>query len=203
MSMHRSASRDRTRGGVATLALALLAALAPAIGRPQAAPAVYQVEIIIFSTGAGAAQREDGAGQGARAARSTDSGERSTGAAQPGRLLGLLPASQLKLTAMKQKLAASGSHRPVAHAGWTQSAASWGSRSGITLQSLGISVPGLGGQVQLERGSYLHLGLALRYSTGGSGQAYEINEMRRVRFNEKHYFDHPGFGVIAMVSPVR
>ena len=202
MSLQRSVSRNR-RGGALGLVLVLLAVLAPAISRPQAAPAAYQVEIIVFSTGGGAAQREDAAGQGARAARSTDSGERSSGAAQASRLLGLLPAGQLKMTAMKQSLAASGSYRPIAHAGWTQSAASWGARSGIPLQSLGIAVPGLSGQVQLERGSYLHLGVALRYSPGGSGPAQEINEMRRVRFNEKHYFDHPGFGVIAMVSPAR
>jgi hypothetical protein len=203
MSLQRSVSRNRSRGAILGPVLVLLTLLAPAIGRPQAAPTAYQVEIIVFSTGGGAAQREDAAGQGVRAARSTDSGERSSGAAQASRLLGLLPASQLKLTAMKQSLAASASYRPIAHAGWTQSAASWGARSGTPLQSLGIAVPGLSGQVQLERGSYLHLGVALRYSPGGSGAAQEITEMRRVRFNEKHYFDHPGFGVIAMVSPAR
>ena len=158
MSLQRSVSRNRSRGGILGPVLVLLTLLAPAIGRPQAAPTAYQVEIIVFSTGGGAAQREDAGGQGVRAARSTDSGERSSGAAQASRLLGLLPASQLKLTAMKQSLAASGSYRPIAHAGWTQSAASWGARSGIPLQSLGIAVPGLSGQVQLERGSYLHLG---------------------------------------------
>jgi hypothetical protein len=29
-----------------------------------------------------------------------------------------------------------------------------------------------------------------------------LNEGRRVRFNERTYFDHPAFGVIALVTPV-
>jgi hypothetical protein len=28
-----------------------------------------------------------------------------------------------------------------------------------------------------------------------------MNEIRRVKFNERQYFDHPAFGVIALVSP--
>ena len=31
---------------------------------------------------------------------------------------------------------------------------------------------------------------------------YAIKEMRSVRYNERQYFDHPAFGVIALVSPV-
>jgi len=36
-----------------------------------------------------------------------------------------------------------------------------------------------------------------------SGDAsFVINEMRSVKYNEKQYFDHPAFGVIALVSPL-
>ena len=68
MSLQRSVSRNRSRGGILGPVLVLLTLLAPAIGRPQAAPTAYQVEIIVFSTGGGAAQREDAGGQGVRAA---------------------------------------------------------------------------------------------------------------------------------------
>jgi hypothetical protein len=27
--------------------------------------------------------------------------------------------------------------------------------------------------------------------------------MRSVRYNDKQYFDHPGFGIIALVTPIR
>jgi hypothetical protein len=31
---------------------------------------------------------------------------------------------------------------------------------------------------------------------------FSLNQVRRVRPFERHYFDHPAFGVIAMISPV-
>jgi len=30
-----------------------------------------------------------------------------------------------------------------------------------------------------------------------------LRELRKVKFGEKNYFDHPGFGVIAIVSPAK
>jgi hypothetical protein len=41
----------------------------------------------------------------------------------------------------------------------------------------------------------------LRYGAEGSAMQ-ELSEIRRIRFNERHYFDHPGLGVIAVVTPV-
>lgn len=176
---------------------AATALLAPAPARPQAAASpVYEVEILVFTNPGGA--REELAST-ARGARST-TGDRAAGAAQAARFVGTLPPGRLKLGALRDKLAAGGSYRVLAHAGWSQVPASWGSGSGLTLQSVGVTVPGLSGQVQLERGSYLHLGFALRYLPPGSASAQELVEMRRVKFNERHYYDHPAFGVVAMVS---
>ena len=49
---------------------------------------------------------------------------------------------------------------------------------------------------------------ARHLSASGSGHEpqcrgvnYTIKEMRSVKYNEKQYFDHPAFGVIAVVSP--
>jgi hypothetical protein len=53
--------------------------------------------------------------------------------------------------------------------------------------------------VYLERSTYLHLGMTLTMSDSGT---YTIDEMRSVKYNEKQYFDHPAFGVIALVSPI-
>jgi hypothetical protein len=64
----------------------------------------------------------------------------------------------------------------------------------------GVDVPGLAGSVYLERGQLLHLGFNLTYDND-SGHTYTLSELRRIKFNEKHYFDHPAFGVIALVSP--
>jgi hypothetical protein len=70
-------------------------------------------------------------------------------------------------------------------------------------------VPGLTGTIYLERGSYLHLGVSLNYQTSNPpaglaatpGTVFNLNESRRVKFFERNYYDHPAFGVIALVTP--
>ena len=69
------------------------------------------------------------------------------------------------------------------------------------LQQLGLRVPGLSGSVFLERGTYLHLGMSLKYAAGEGRAAYDLTEIRRVKFYDKNYYDHPAFGVIAVVTP--
>jgi hypothetical protein len=60
---------------------------------------------------------------------------------------------------------------------------------------------GLSGTVAVQRGQYLFLRLELDYATP-DGRAYRLRERRRVKFNERHYFDHPAIGAIAVVSTV-
>jgi len=81
-----------------------------------------------------------------------------------------------------------------------QTATDWPRHSGLTLEQVGIVVPGLSGSVYLERGQFLHLGFDLHL---GDDPAWSLSELRKIKFNEKNYFDHPGFGVIAIVSPAR
>jgi hypothetical protein len=65
--------------------------------------------------------------------------------------------------------------------------------------------------VFLERGLYLHLGMTLTYANpsppqglgAASGTTFIMNQSRRIRFYERNYFDHPAFGVIALVSPAQ
>jgi hypothetical protein len=100
---------------------------------------------------------------------------------------------------------------PVAHVAWAQTASAWGTKAGFPLQKLGVDVPGLNGTVYLERGQYLHLGMALSYALSsppaglgaGPGTAFTLNENRRVKFYERNYYDHPAFGVIALVTPAQ
>ena len=187
-------------------ALALLLALLAPVAWPQApAPAaggqtVYNVELIVFAATAGPALREDWTAGGARLPRGGDAGETS-GGAQVGRFVGVLPAAKYQMNDIQSRLAAGGAWKPIAHAAWSQSASSWGSRAGFTLQQLGVRVPGLSGTVFLERGTFLHLGMQLKYSAGDGRAAYDLAEIRRVKFYDKNYYDHPAFGVIALVTP--
>jgi hypothetical protein len=52
----------------------------------------------------------------------------------------------------------------------------------------------------LERGTLLHFGMTLRHASNGNPAA-QLNEIRRIRFNERNYYDHPAIGVIAVVTP--
>ena len=109
-----------------------------------------------------------------------------------------LEAVQMQLGGIASKMRSSGSWQVLAHAGWVQGATDWPHHAGLTLEQLGINVPGLTGSVFVERGQFLHLGFDLHL---GENPTWSLSELRKVKFNEKNYFDHPGFGVIAIVSP--
>jgi hypothetical protein len=207
-----------------TCALALIASLlaiaalpapaeeAAAAGAPPANPSagpVYNVEIIVFrAAGALGGAENWGAEAGARYIAGDESASDSM---QVGRFVAALPPAVWQLNELEARLRASGTYVPVAHVAWSQTASSWGTRAGFSMQRLGISVPGLSGTVFLEHGQFLHVGMSLTYAMpnppaglgAAPGTVFTINESRRVKFYERNYFDHPAFGVIALVTPVQ
>jgi hypothetical protein len=210
----------RTRILTVLLAALLCArALPAATEEPAPAPtpaptsgpgtAVYNIEIIVFRATSALGGAEDWSAEAG--ARNIAGEESASGTATVGHFVGALPSSAWQLGELESRLRASGLYVPVAHTAWSQTASSWGTRAGFTVQKLGIEVPGLSGSVFLERGQWLHLGMSLTYAMAappqGLGAApdtpFTINESRRVRFYERNYFDHPAFGVIALVSPAQ
>lgn len=200
-------------------ALLCARALPAAPEEPAAAPAptpapgpgstVYNIEIIVFrATSALGGAEEWSAEAGARNIAGEES---ASGAVTVGHFVGALPSSAWQLGELENRLRSSGQYVPVAHTAWAQTASSWGTRAGFTVEKLGLEVPGLSGTVFLERGQWLHLGMSLTYAMAappqGLGAApdtpFTINESRRVRFYERSYFDHPAFGVIALVTPAQ
>jgi Peptidoglycan-binding protein, CsiV len=206
-----------------TLLLAALLcarALPAAPEEPAAAPApapapvppgstVYNIEIIVFRATSPLGGAEDWSAEAG--ARNIAGEESASGAATVGHFVAALPSSVWQLGELESRLRTSGLYVPVAHTAWAQTASSWGTRAGFTLQKLGIEVPGLSGSVFLEHGQWLHLGMSLTYAMAappqGLGAApdtpFTLNESRRVRFYERNYFDHPAFGVIALVTPAQ
>ena len=199
-----------------TLAFALAAALlltrtAPAEEAPAAPPAgggaVYNIEIIVFRATAALGGAEDWSAEAG--ARSIAGDESASGTAQVGHFVAALPSSVWQLSELENRLRASGIYVPVAHTAWSQTASTWGTRAGFSMQKLGIDVPGLSGTVFLERGQFLHLGMTLTFAMpspppglgAGPDTRFTLNESRRVRFYERNYFDNPAFGVIALVTP--
>jgi hypothetical protein len=187
----------------AALSFAALAVFATPAAVPQqaagtGAATAYAVEVVVFRNGG--AEGAENLGETQRnLSQDSDSGT-ATDAARNSRLIQILAADRYRMGDVVSRLNASGGHRTVARAAWLQTASAWNSRSGIPVEQLGLSNAGISGVVYLERGQYLHLGFNLTFATG-SGR-YSMVEIRRVRLNERQYFDHPGFGVIAVVSPV-
>ncbi len=113
----------------------------------------------------------------------------------------VLPSSDYRLDGIVRGLRSSGAWRPIAHAAWLQTAPPWGTHIGVPLSAVGVDVPGLTGNVYLERAKlYLHLGFDMSLE---DGPTYTIDEMRNITQNEKDYFDHPAFGIIAVVYPIK
>lgn len=205
-AMAGHSTSQRRLGPVRIALLALLCCVLPAWAEDAAGP-VYRVELLIFRALSAQGGAENWSTEGATA--NTVGEESGSGSAQVGRFVAQLPAADFQLSDLNSKLRSSGAFAPVAHVAWTQTASAWGTRAGFPLQKLGVDVPGLSGTVSLERGQYLHLGLALSYVMSappgglgaGSGTSFSLSENRRVRFYERNYYDNPAFGVIALVSP--
>ncbi len=188
----------RLRTVCCLLWLALIGTSWPALAQQpgaQQAAALYAVELVVFRASSVGATEDwsapaSGRGFGSDANRAN---------ATPPQVLRVLPPGEYRLAGIEAGLRTSGAWRPIAHAAWIQSAAGWGTHIGIPLSDLGVNVPELSGVVYLERSTYLHLGMTL---TLAGPETYTIDEMRSVKYNERQYFDHPAFGVIALVSPI-
>jgi hypothetical protein len=198
-----------TRVRTLCLVIAALVCGLPAVSQEGASPA-YNVELVIFRATAAPGGAENWSTE-AGTTNTVAGDEASSGSSQVGHFVAVIPSSAFQLTDIESRLRSSGAYVPVAHVAWSQTASAWGTRAGFTLQKLGIDAPGLSGTVFLERGQYLHLGMALTYADpsppaglgAASGTSFTINQSRRIRFYERNYFDHPAFGVIALVSPAQ
>lgn len=179
------------------LAAGLLAALgvAPQIAAAPPNTGAYQVEILVFR----ASSPPTGEDLSAPAEGRGFTGP-ATSEGPPPEVLRTLDSSRMQLGSMASRLRASGEWTVLAHAAWVQTATDWPQHAGLRLEQFGINAAGLRGTVYLERGQYLHLGFDLQL---GSEPPWSLRELRKIRYNEKNYFDHPGFGVIAIVSPAR
>lgn len=174
------------------------AGLAPAMAQ-QKGRTLYRVELLVFRVTTPPVGEDWSAPPGYRGFGADPAATTGAPGAPLPAVVKVYTADRYQLGGTAAKLRASGAYQPVAHAAWLQTASPWGRHAGIDLAEVGIHVRDLSGSVYLERGTLLHLGLDLRY---GADPVYHLGELRRIKFNEKHYFDHPAFGAIAIVSPV-
>jgi hypothetical protein len=188
----------------ALVALITVSASVP-VAEGQSAPSqrVYTIEVIVFRNMSGLGGPEDWT------VKPVARGPEKPDTPITGKFVQSVPAPQFQLNDVAQKLQNTTNYQPIAHFAWQQTASSWGSRAGFTVAKLAGSVPGLTGNIYLESGDLLHLGMALTYQSSNppdglgaaAGTVFTMNESQRVRVDKLSYFDHPAFGVIALVTP--
>lgn len=110
-----------------------------------------------------------------------------------GDMLSELPASAHRMQRIADSLNRSGAYRVVTHRAWRQSARD---RAGAVPFPVSDTADNLDGTITLVRERFLHLDVDLMLQS-----TYSLQEKRRMRSGELHYFDHPVFGVIAEVNP--
>ncbi len=207
---------------IAILAL-MFAATAVAPKASAAEPArlqetAFNVELVIFRPVTPLGIAEDWRVEGMRERSVTAPADEENGATSDvaGSRLAVssLSPALFKLAAIESSLQRSRGYEVIGHIGWTQIAMPRGSGLQVNLTEVGLSGLPVQGTGALERGKYLYLRLNLAYAPGqppaslvGAVQSdgavsFSLNQVRRVRPFERHYFDHPAFGVIAMISPV-
>ncbi len=133
----------------------------------------------------------------------------------------LLDTSAGELVAVYRRLAAQSGYRPLMHLIWEQPGEVDQPAPVVGFERLRLGSDELVGAARLSRSRFLHLQLDLEFlnpedgvavprpmGDDGTGEVrllvprYRIEESRRMRSGEVHYFDHPAFGVIATIQPV-
>jgi len=90
------------------------------------------------------------------------------------------------------------------HFAWAMPAGWGGQPVSLRLSTLSAAELPLTGLASLQEDRFAHLTLDLRLpGETESGEAFRLNERRRLLMGEIHYFDHPRFGAIARLFRYR
>ena len=130
----------------------------------------------------------------------------------------VLRPEELQLTNQYRVLARLPAYHPLVHGGWVTLGLPDSSALPVDLGVLGVANPA--GTVRLSLTRFLHVKLDLTYIDTQAAQRgpaaapgdltelpiaprYHIDAERTTRSGELHYFDHPAFGVLIKVTPVK
>ncbi|HEY4365912.1 MAG TPA: CsiV family protein [Steroidobacteraceae bacterium] len=193
-----------------TLALLALIAGSASAQQPPAALQSYDVELVIFRTLSASATPEQWASENNGAKQDVVIADEDAPSAAAAAVAPVatstetfpeLAAAKFKLGSIEEALRRSRNYQVLGHIGWTQPGYPRTEAHYMSINGQVLEGSGLIGQIAVSRGRYLHmtLDLALEPPTE-PGQRYVLQQTRRMRSNERHYIDHPKFGVIALIT---
>ncbi len=163
---------------------------------------VYEIEVVVFENRIPDLEGDEHWARDPDKSASTDMNDAVS--------VGEKPAADSALSATAAALESSGRHHVLAHLRWQQSAEAKSVSKPVKVVSTDGALEGAL-RFYLSRFLLLDVNLTLREAAsggmpGGAGQiapAYRLAEARRVKSSETHYFDHPKFGALVRVSPVK
>ncbi|AFJ01806.1 Protein of unknown function (DUF2803) [Methylophaga frappieri] len=171
-------------------ALAIATALITFAG-PAYAQQWYQVEVVVFEQ---LNANTDEAWPTMPVGNTTDLTPRSA-------TNRIQPAQRGELSGIAERLRNSAGYRVLSHEAWQQSALGRNASQPVQIEGERLT-----GKIHIYKSAYLHSVLDLWLTSGSTtfeAQQYpNLNESRRIRSQELHYFDHPRFGAILQLKPI-
>jgi hypothetical protein len=188
--------------------------------------AAYQVEIIIFEHLFHDAEGEV-SHTGLKMPDLSNTVQLSSDTGEEDTAFRILPSSMYKLDGVYSELRSSREYRPIFHIAWqqpqlTQSRSKYvhiRKADGISQQDDAIDQRvKLEGVIRIRSSQFLHADVDLFYFINELSESFinanagsqdtslvqatfvELNESRRMKLNELHYFDHPVFGMLMRIS---
>lgn len=159
-----------------------------------AAPSSYKIEVVVF-------QHQMPELEGGENLASTRPRDLAADLA-----IAELPAAasdESELSAIVQALEKDTRYRILAHQRWTQTAEAKSATRPVRISDAGQKLDGV---FRFYLSRFLHVEMSLVLQDGatpnpGDTPVYRLQEHRRVRTQELHYFDHPKFGALVRVTP--
>jgi hypothetical protein len=107
--------------------------------------------------------------------------------------------SAYRLSGAWQAMRNSSRYQPLQHLAWTQLGTSARSAPEVLIGE--DPQANLFGTLRITRSRFLHLDVDLLFRDDDG--VYRFQSHRRMRSNELHYLDHPRFGVLIIVTPLK
>lgn len=172
--------------------LSLFTLTAPLPAAPTASTTLYDIEVLVFENNQPGLEGGEAWKEALK-----ESGDIEQAAIPEG-----APAPDSTLSQAAKTLERGGQHRVLAHKHWQQNADTKSATTPLRLQSANNELDGTL-RFYFNRSLHVELNLALQdpRATGGA-TAFQLNEHRRVRPQEIHYFDHPKIGALVRVTAV-
>ncbi|MEM6817908.1 MAG: CsiV family protein [Pseudomonadota bacterium] len=116
----------------------------------------------------------------------------------------LLEEEQLDLAEAFERMRNSRDYKPLIHAGWRQPVYGKADATTLALERIADVPDELSAEASIYVERFLHLTLDLELAKPSADSLgsviYRLDERRKMRSGETHFFDHPRFGAIAIIN---